>query len=283
MSARLLHGPPAADSLLAQVRQRLQRLSRPASLHVIRLGDDPASVSYVRLKDRQARALGLHSEVHVLPETTSQQELLQLVERLNLDPQVSGLLVQLPLPPHIQVSTVQRAIDPAKDVDGLHPHNVGRLWSGDPGLTPCTPAGILHLMDHYGLPVAGQRAVIVGRSTIVGRPLAAMLLARDATVTLAHSRTPDLHEVTSQAPLLIVATGVPGLITAGMVQPGATVIDVGVNRVPSTDGKVHLQGDVHPDVREVAGALTPVPGGVGPLTVAQLMLNTVLAAEGLQA
>lgn len=279
-SARVLAGPPAAGALLADVAARARRLSRPPHLVMVRLGDDPASVSYVRGKDRRAREVGLDSSVYALPEATSQAELLALIARLNADEAVDGILVQLPLPAHVSEQAVLHAIDPRKDVDGFHPLNVGELWAGRPTLTPCTPAGILYLLDHYAVPLAGQRAVVVGRSQIVGRPTAALLLARDATVTLAHSRTRDLGAVTREADLLVVAVGQPHLITPGMVRPGATVIDVGINRVPGEPGgKAHLTGDVHPDVAEVAGALTPVPGGVGPLTIAALLANTVTAAE----
>ncbi|GAA5514816.1 bifunctional protein FolD [Deinococcus carri] len=280
MTARLLPGAPAAAALLADVAARAARLPAPPRLVMVRLGDDPASVSYVRGKDRQARAAGLESTVHALPEATTQAELLALIAGLNADPAVNGILVQLPLPAHVSEQAVLHAIDPRKDVDGFHPVNVGELWAGRPALRPCTPAGILFLLDHYGLPVVGQRAVVVGRSHIVGRPLAGLLLNRDATVTVAHSRTPDLAAVTREADLLCVAVGQPHLITPGMVKAGATVIDVGINRVPGQDGgKAHLTGDVDPAVAEVAGAITPVPGGVGPMTIAQLLANTVTAAE----
>ena len=284
MSALTLAGPPAAQALLDQARARAARLARLPELHVIRLGDDPASLSYVTLKDKKAQEVGLGSTVHALPEITSQAELLALISRLNADPAVSGLLVQLPLPAHIGSAVILEAIHPDKDVDGFHPVNVGRLWSGSPGLSPCTPAGILALLDHYRIPVSGKHAVIVGRSNIVGKPLAALLLARDATVTVAHSRTPDLGAVTRQAEVLLVAVGRPHLITPEMVRPGVAVVDVGINRVGMTgSGRAKLAGDVHPDVAEIASALTPVPGGVGPMTVAQLIMNTVLAAERMQA
>ncbi|WP_293910128.1 tetrahydrofolate dehydrogenase/cyclohydrolase catalytic domain-containing protein [Deinococcus sp.] len=284
MSARLLAGPPAAAALLVEARRRAALLGRVPELHVIRLGDDPASLSYVTLKNRRAQEVGLGSTVHALPEATSQAELAALIARLNADPAVSGLLVQLPLPGHIDSAVILEAVSPDKDVDGFHPVNVGRLWSGSPGLSPCTPAGILALLEYYQIPVSGQHAVIVGRSTIVGKPLAALLLGRDATVTLVHSRTPDLGSFTRQADLLLVAVGRPHLISPEMVKPGAAVVDVGINRVGvSSSGKAKLAGDVHPDVMEVAAALTPVPGGVGPMTVAQLIMNTVLAAERMQA
>ncbi|WP_019584749.1 bifunctional methylenetetrahydrofolate dehydrogenase/methenyltetrahydrofolate cyclohydrolase FolD [Deinococcus apachensis] len=279
MTARPLPGAPAAEALLAETATRAARLPTPPHLAMVRLGEDPASVSYVRGKDRKAREVGLSSTVHALPETTTQEELLDLIARLNADDAVNGILVQLPLPAHVSEQAVLHAIDPRKDVDGFHPLNVGELWAGRPALRPCTPAGILYLLDYYGLPVAGQRAVVVGRSHIVGRPLAALLLERDATVTMAHSRTRDLGAVTREADLLLVAVGRAHLITPDMVKPGATVIDVGINRVSGENGKAHLTGDVRPDVAEVAGALTPVPGGVGPMTIAQLLANTVAAAE----
>ncbi|WP_102127443.1 bifunctional methylenetetrahydrofolate dehydrogenase/methenyltetrahydrofolate cyclohydrolase FolD [Deinococcus planocerae] len=278
-TARVLAGPPAAAALLASVCARAARLPSPPTLVMVRLGDDPASVSYVRGKDRKAREVGLRSTVHALPETTPQADLLALIAELNADESVNGILVQLPLPPHVNEQAVLHAIDPRKDVDGFHPVNVGELWAGRGGLTPCTPAGIMFLLEHYGIPVAGQRAVIVGRSHIVGRPMAALLLNADATVTVAHSRTRDLGAVTREADLLIAAVGRPHLITPEMVKPGATVIDVGINRVVDPDGKARLTGDVHPDVAGVAGALTPVPGGVGPMTIAQLLANTVTAAS----
>ncbi|MEW6420749.1 MAG: tetrahydrofolate dehydrogenase/cyclohydrolase catalytic domain-containing protein [Deinococcota bacterium] len=279
MTARLLFGGPAADALLAEAAARAARLPAPPQLVMVRLGEDPASVSYVRGKDRKAREVGLGSTVYALPETTTQAELLDLIACLNADPGVNGILVQLPLPVHISEQAVLHAIDPRKDVDGFHPLNVGELWAGRPALRPCTPAGILYLLDHYSIPVSGQRVVVVGRSPIVGRPLTGLLLNRDATVTVAHSRTPDLGAVTREADLLCVAVGQPHLITPDMVKPGATVIDVGINRVSGErGGKAFLTGDVAPEVAKVAGALTPVPGGVGPMTIAQLLANTVLAA-----
>ena len=280
MTARDLPGTPAAQALLEDARRRMATLPRVPHLHVIRLGEDPASVSYVRLKDRRAREIGLRSTVHALPDSTTEADLLGLVTRLNQDDDASGILVQPPLPPHVDADRVIEAIDPAKDVDGFHPIGVGRLWTGATTLPPCTPQGVMVLLRHYGIEVAGRRAVIVGRSNIVGKPLAALLLAANATVTIAHSRTPDLGRVTREAELLFVAVGRPHLLTSDMVSPGAVVIDVGVNRVPGTEGgKDRLVGDVHPDVAEVAAALTPVPGGVGPMTVAQLLANTVSAAE----
>jgi methylenetetrahydrofolate dehydrogenase (NADP+)/methenyltetrahydrofolate cyclohydrolase len=279
VSVRVLAGPPVAAALLTDAAARASRLPARPNLVIVRVGDDPASVSYVRGKARKADEVGLRSAVHVLAETTTQAELLALIDTLNRDDDVNGILVQLPMPAQIAEAVVLHAIDPRKDVDGFHPLNVGELWAARPALTPCTPAGIMFLLEHYGIAVAGARAVIVGRSHLVGRPLAALLLNADATVTVAHSRTRDLGSVTREADILIAAAGSPGLITPQMVKPGATVIDVGINRVVRVDGKGHLVGDVHPDVAEVAGALTPVPGGVGPMTVAQLLANTVRAAE----
>ncbi|WP_431308165.1 bifunctional 5,10-methylenetetrahydrofolate dehydrogenase/5,10-methenyltetrahydrofolate cyclohydrolase [Deinococcus arenicola] len=279
IKAQILAGPPVAAALLADAAARASRLPALPHLVIVRVGDDPASVSYVRGKARKAGEVGLRNTVHALPEATSQAELLALIDTLNRDDDVNGILVQLPLPAQIAEAAVLHAIDPRKDVDGFHPLNVGELWAGRPALTPCTPAGIMYLLAHHGVQVAGARAVIVGRSHLVGRPLAALLLNADATVTVAHSRTCDLGAVTREADILIAAAGCPGLITPEMVKPGATVIDVGINRVVSIEGKGHLVGDVHPDVADVAGMLTPVPGGVGPMTVAQLLANTVRAAE----
>ncbi|PNY83128.1 bifunctional methylenetetrahydrofolate dehydrogenase/methenyltetrahydrofolate cyclohydrolase FolD [Deinococcus koreensis] len=277
--ATRLSGPPAAEALLAQTARRAAALATPPHLVIVRVGEDPASVSYVRGKAKKAGEIGLRGTVHALPDTTPQAELLALIAGLNADPGVHGILVQLPLPGHIDPAPVLEAIDPNKDVDGFHPVNVGRLWTGQPALSPCTPAGIMALLAHYEVQVAGKVVVIVGRSTLVGRPLAALMLGADATVTLAHSRTRDLAAVTRGADVLVVAVGRAGLITPDMVRPGAVVVDVGINRVLDDAGKAHLTGDVHPDVSQVAGALTPVPGGVGPMTVAQLMANTVQAAE----
>lgn len=278
MSAQPMPGKPVAERLLAGVRERAAQLHHALRLALVRVGDDPASVSYVKSKDKKAGEVGIESEIHALPEATTQAELLALLDRLNADEAVNGVLVQLPLPAHINEAPVLLAVDPRKDVDGFHPINVAAMWAGHAALNPCTPAGILEMLDFYNVPVAGKRAVVVGRSEIVGRPMAAMLLSRDATVTIAHSRTADLAAVTREADILVVAVGRPQFITPEMVKQGATVIDVGINRI-EVDGKGKIVGDVHPDVAEVAGGLTPVPGGVGLLTVAQLMVNTVRAAE----
>jgi methylenetetrahydrofolate dehydrogenase (NADP+)/methenyltetrahydrofolate cyclohydrolase len=271
--ARILSGHEVAEAVYKELKEKLASLSFVPSLRVIRLGEDPASVSYVRLKDRRARELGLRSQVEVYPEDFPEEALLERIEALNRDEDVDGLLVQLPLPRHIRAERVLEAISPLKDVDGFHPVNVGRLWSGGEGLFPCTPLGVIRLLRHYGVELRGKEVVVIGRSNIVGKPLAALLLREDATPTLAHSKTENLPEVTRRAQVLVVAAGRPHLVRKAWVRPGAVVVDVGVNRV---EGR--LLGDVHPEVAEVAGALTPVPGGVGPMTVAMLMANTVKAA-----
>jgi methylenetetrahydrofolate dehydrogenase (NADP+)/methenyltetrahydrofolate cyclohydrolase len=271
--ARILSGREVAEAVYKELKEKLASLSFVPSLRVIRLGEDPASVSYVRLKDRRARELGLRSQVEVYPEDFPEEALLERLEALNRDEDVDGILVQLPLPRHIRAERILEAISPLKDVDGFHPVNVGRLWSGGEGLFPCTPLGVIRLLRHYGVELRGKEVVVIGRSNIVGKPLAALLLREDATPTLAHSKTENLPEVTRRAQVLVVAAGRPHLVRKAWVRPGAVVVDVGVNRV---EGR--LLGDVHPEVAEVAGALTPVPGGVGPMTVAMLMANTVKAA-----
>ena len=271
--ARILSGHEVAEAVYKELKEKLASLFFVPSLRVIRLGEDPASVSYVRLKDRRARELGLRSQVEVYPEDFPEEALLERIEALNRDEDVDGILVQLPLPRHIRAERVLEAISPLKDVDGFHPVNVGRLWSGGEGLFPCTPLGVIRLLRHYGVELRGKEVVVIGRSNIVGKPLAALLLREDATPTLAHSKTENLPEVTRRAQVLVVAAGRPHLVRKAWVRPGAVVVDVGVNRV---EGR--LLGDVHPEVAEVAGALTPVPGGVGPMTVAMLMANTVKAA-----
>lgn len=272
MSAQLMDGKLASEELVGALRARVAALPFTPRLTFVRVGDDPASAYYVRSKERLAARVGIVSETRVLPEGTTQDELLGIVEGLNRDPEVDGILVQLPAP-GVDESAVLAAIEPDKDVDGLHPVNVGRLWSGRPGLRPATPLGVLALADRYGVPLEGVRAVVVGRSNLVGKPLAAMLLERNATVTLAHSRTRDLAGLCREADVLVAAVGRPGLVQPAMVKPGAAVFDVGLTRV---DGKV--VGDVSPDVAQVAGWLTPMPGGTGLMTVAMVVANTVEAA-----
>lgn len=269
-----LDGKQAAEELLARLKDEVAALPYVPKLTFVRVGDDPASASYVRAKERLARRAGVASETYALPAATGQGELLSLIGRLNADPAVDGILVQLPLPPTLDSRQVLDAVDPAKDVDGLHPYNVGLLWSGRTGLVPATPLGVVALLDRYELPLTGREAVVVGRSELVGKPLAALLLRRDATVTLAHSRTRDLAAVTRRADVLVVAAGSPGLIKPAMVKPGAAVLDVGLSRV---EGRI--VGDVDPDVGRVAGWLTPMPGGTGPMTVAMVIANTLEAAR----
>ncbi|MER3451265.1 MAG: bifunctional 5,10-methylene-tetrahydrofolate dehydrogenase/5,10-methylene-tetrahydrofolate cyclohydrolase, partial [Thermus sp.] len=262
-----------AEAVYQEIRTRLSALDFVPYLKVIRLGEDPASVSYVRLKAKKARELGFRSEVEVYPEALPEEALLERIRILNEEKELDGLLVQLPLPSHIRAERVLEAIHPLKDVDGFHPVNVGRLWSGGEGLFPCTPLGIIRLLKHYKVDLKGKEVVILGRSNIVGKPLAGLLLREDATVTVVHSKTARLPEVTRRAEILIAAVGRPHFVRPEMVQEGAVVVDVGVTRVED-----RLLGDVHPKVAEVASALTPVPGGVGPMTVAMLMANTLKAA-----
>ena len=248
----------------------------------VRVGNDPASEIYVRNKAKKAQELGLRGTELIFDASMSEAALLAEVARLNADDDVDGILVQLPLPKQIDPRKVIDAIDPEKDVDGFHPINVGRLHLGRPTLAPCTPAGVIRLLDAAGIAIDGARAVVIGRSDIVGKPVAALLLQRHATVTICHSRTRDLAGVTREADILIAAIGKPLFVTAEMVKPGAAVIDVGVNRVPSASTKSGYAtvGDVDfARVRDVAGWITPVPGGVGPMTIAMLMKNTVAAAE----
>ncbi len=278
MAARILDGKAVAAAVKAEVAKTVESMGESPGLATVLVGDDPASHTYVRGKRRDAGEVGIRSIHHEIDAGVSQDELIGLIDRLNADQGVDGILVQLPLPAHLDGEEVVARIDPAKDVDGLHPFNLGRLVLGQPGLRPCTPSGVMRILAHYDIAVAGQRAVIVGRSFLVGRPLALLMSERgvDATVTMAHSRTRGLVELTREADILVAAVGAPGLISADHVGPGATVVDVGINRLP--DGK--LVGDVsYDEVSEVAGAITPVPGGVGPMTRAMLLVNTVEAAR----
>jgi methylenetetrahydrofolate dehydrogenase (NADP+)/methenyltetrahydrofolate cyclohydrolase len=275
MTARVISGKALAAELRADVASRAARLDYRPGLAVVLVGDNPASAVYVRNKDRAAQQAGLHAQTLHLPASVSERELLAEVERLNADPEVDGILVQLPLPPQIDSHSVIEAIDPAKDVDGFHPLNVGRLQDGLPALTPCTPRGVMKLLAAGDISLRGSRALVLGRSTIVGRPMAALLLAADATVTIAHSRTSDLQDECRRADILVAAVGRPHLVRGDWIKPGAAVIDVGINRLP--DGR--LVGDVAFDeCLPVAGAITPVPGGVGPMTIACLLENTLEAA-----
>lgn len=275
---RLWNGREVAGRLRAAVRERAEsfrrRYGRRPGLAALVIGEDPASLLYVGNKARACREEGLYSEVHHLPATAAEADVIALVRRLCAEPRIDGVLVQWPVPAGIDYERVVAVMDPARDVDGFHPVNTGALWRGRPALVPCTPLGILALLYAYGVAPAGRRVTIVGRSPIVGRPLAGLLLQHDATVTVCHSRTPDLAAATREADVLVVAAGRPGLIGPEHVRPGAVVIDVGITRV---EGRA--VGDVRTaEVAEVAAAVTPVPGGVGPMTVAMLLANTVEAA-----
>jgi methylenetetrahydrofolate dehydrogenase (NADP+) / methenyltetrahydrofolate cyclohydrolase len=283
MTARIIDGKAIAASLRAQVAGEVRRLTAEHRLQpglaVVLVGDDPASSVYVRAKSKQTVEAGMRSFDHRLSAGGSEAELLGLVGRLNADAAVHGILVQLPLPAQIDAQKVLAAIDPAKDIDGFHPLNAGRLATGLPALSPCTPLGCVRLVKSVHASLAGLEAVVIGRSNIVGKPLAQLLLAENATVTIAHSRTRDLPGVVRRADLVFAAVGRPEMVRADWIKPGATVIDVGINRIAGADGKSRLVGDVaFAQCLEVAGAITPVPGGVGPMTIACLMINTVRAA-----
>ena len=280
-----MDGKAQAAALRARVAGEVRRLAAREvvpGLAVVLVGADPASEVYVRSKGRQTVEAGMRSFDHTLAADVSEAEVLALVGRLNTDPQVDGILVQLPLPAQINAQKVIEAIDPGKDVDGFHPVNAGRLMTGVDGLVPCTPLGCLMLVHSVRPEIAGLEAVVVGRSNIVGKPVAQLLLAQSCTVTVAHSRTRDLPAVCRRADILVAAVGRPEMIRGEWVKPGATVIDVGINRVPNPgagEGKTRLVGDVAFDeAKEIAGAITPVPGGVGPMTIACLLRNTVIAA-----
>jgi methylenetetrahydrofolate dehydrogenase (NADP+)/methenyltetrahydrofolate cyclohydrolase len=261
---------------VAEAVKELGRTGRHPGLTVVRVGDDPASAIYVRGKRKACEEVGIRSAEHHLPATTTQEELLSLVSRLDADPAVHGILVQLPLPAQIDEGRVLEAIDPRKDADGFHPSNVGALWLGRPAPRPCTPAGVMRLLEEAKCDPSGKRALVVGRSHIVGKPTAAMLLERHATVTVAHSRTADLAAEVARADILVAAIGKPELVKGAWVKEGAVVVDVGMNRLP--DGK--LVGDVEfAEARKRASAITPVPGGVGPMTIAMLLVNTVELAR----
>ena len=278
-SMNLIDGKALAAKMQAELKVKVDKLKEADNvpgLAVILVGEDPASQIYVRNKARQATAIGLNSSVVRLPETVSEQELLDLIEQYNQSEQWHGILVQLPLPEHISEEKVLLAIDPEKDVDGFHPMNMGRLWSGNPLMIPSTPAGIMEMFREYDVELSGKRAVVIGRSNIVGKPMAQLLMMADATVTIAHSKTENLRELTKEADVVVVAIGRDRMIKAEDVKEGAVVIDVGMNR--DEDGKLH--GDVDFDeVKDVASLITPVPGGVGPMTITMLMEQTVRAAS----
>jgi methylenetetrahydrofolate dehydrogenase (NADP+)/methenyltetrahydrofolate cyclohydrolase len=300
VAAIILDGKKIADAILAEVASEVKAMTaagvRPG-LAVVLVGHNPASEVYVRGKVKSSGEVGIYSEQHTPPETVSTEELLEVIADLNRRDEIDGILVQLPLPPHVDAKKVLLAVDPAKDVDGFHPMNVGFLSTQRPGLVPCTPAGIMEILKRSQIPIAGQEAVVIGRSDIVGKPTAMLLINGNATVTVCHSKTRDLPELCRRADILVAAIGRAGMVTREFVKPGATVVDVGMNQVTDraeferlfagntkreetfrARGST-LVGDVHPHVADVAGALTPVPGGVGPLTIAMLMANTVRAAK----
>lgn len=264
------------DQLSGIIAQTQAKIGRPPGLAVLMVGDNPASAAYVGNKERACTQVGIASFGKHFPTETSQTELEAVIAQLNEDERVDGILVQLPLPPHLDAVALLNKIHPDKDADGLHPVNLGRLVRGEKGLRSCTPAGVMRLLQEYQIPIAGKQAVVLGRSILVGKPMALMLLASDATVTIAHSRSPNLSNITKNADILIAAVGRPGLITAEMVKPGAVVVDVGINRITDDSGKSRLVGDVNwESTAEIAEFITPVPGGVGPMTVAILLQNTV--------
>lgn len=290
MTAKILDGKKLAQTVRDEVRDGVAAFTkehgRPPGLQVILVGEDPASQIYTRNKEKAAEEVGIRGKLHVLPATTTEAELMELLQRLNMDEEVDGILVQLPLPRQIREQKVLDAVHPDKDVDGFHPVNAGMLASGRPALVPCTPRGSMKLIALAGTKLEGARAVVVGRSNIVGKPMGQLLLAANATVTMAHSRTSDLAAVCREADVLVVAVGKAELVKGDWVKPGATVIDVGMNRLtlPTTTAgetiRTRLVGDVaYDEAKEVAGAITPVPGGVGPMTIACLLENTLIAAQ----
>ncbi len=275
-----LNGKALGQKIQSQLQERVQTLltvkGRPPGLAVILVGDNPASAVYVRNKERACAKVGINSQVRKFPAATEQVEVEKAITQLNQDETVDGILVQLPLPKHLDSVALLEQIKPHKDADGLHPVNLGKLVRSEPGLRSCTPAGVMALLQEYQIELTGKRAVVVGRSILVGKPLALMLLEANATVTIAHSRTQDLGSITKEADILVAATGRPNTITADMVKPGAVVVDVGINRLDLGEGKSKLVGDVDFEaVKEIASYITPVPGGIGPMTVAMLLKNTV--------
>ena len=284
MAARLIDGRAAAQQLRSRIAQEVERFraatGRAPGLATVLVGEDPASAVYVRSKGKATVEAGMESASHQLPADIGEAELLALVKQLNADPATDGILVQLPLPAHIDSAKVISAIDPAKDVDGFHPVNAGKLATGAAdALVPCTPLGCLHLLKAELGSLPGLDAVVIGRSSIVGKPMAMLLLGESCTVTIAHSRTRDLHDVVRRADIVVAAVGRPEMVRGDWIKPGATVIDVGINRIDAGDGKTRLVGDVaFQEASEFAGAITPVPGGVGPMTIAMLLRNTLVAA-----
>lgn len=283
VAAQVLDGKAIAQQVKDEVAQEVTKLKEKGitpGLAVVLVGDDPASKVYTSSKEKTAKELGMYSVLHQLPATTSQAELESMIDQLNADPAIHGILVQSPLPKGLDMDAIVRRIKPEKDVDGFHPENVGKLWIGEETLVACTPAGVMVMLEKAGVELTGKHAVIVGRSNIVGKPMAALLLAKNATVTICHSKTPDLKETCRKADVLVAAVGRLEMLNADYVKPGAVVIDVGINPVPGFKSKI--RGDVHfESAAEVAGMITPVPGGVGPMTIAMLMSNTIKAAKAI--
>lgn len=274
----LINGKEVAKKIRADIANEIADLKSKGvipGLAVVIIGEDPASQSYVRSKQKACEKLGMHSVKHALPKDTSEKDLLSLINTLNHDDRIHGILVQLPLPKHMDERHIIESIDPRKDVDGFHPVNVGKVSIGEDGFKPCTPYGVIKLLEHYDIEISGKHAVVLGRSNIVGKPAATLLLQKNATVTVCHSRTKDLESITRTADIIVVAIGRPFYLTKEMVKEGAVIIDVGINRIESG-----LVGDVDfENVKDVAGHITPVPGGVGPMTITMLMNNTLKAAK----
>ena len=284
MAAKLIDGRAAAAAIRQSVAEAVtvfeRRAGRPPGLATVLVGEDPASAVYVRSKNRATAEAGMSGFAHNLPDTTSEAELLDLIGKLNADERVDGILVQLPLPSQVDATRVIETIEPLKDADGFHPMNAGRLAIGLPSLVPCTPLGCLYLLKQELGTIAGMDAVVIGRSNIVGKPVAQLLIAESATVTIAHSKTRDLPDVVRRADIVVAAVGRAEMVRGDWIKPGACVIDVGINRIPTEDGKGRLVGDVaFAEASQVAAAITPVPGGVGPMTIAMLMRNTLVAAH----
>ncbi len=280
MAAHIIDGKGLALGLREGIAEKVTNLKKSTGmipgLAAVLVGDDPASAVYVRNKKIACEKAGIYPQEHRLPDSTTQDALLDLIKQLNSDPKIHGILVQLPLPSHIESKAILQAVSPEKDADGFHPVNVGRLVEGDPVFVPCTPKGVIHMIDSTGMDIEGKRAVVIGRSNIVGKPVAMLLLHRNATVTICHSRTKDLHSVVREADIVIAAIGKPFFVTQDMVKEGAVVIDVGINRLDN--GKLGGDVDFEP-VKERAGWITPVPGGVGPMTIAMLLQNTLESAK----
>ena len=281
MAAKIIDGKEIAGGILSAIGKRVQKMGQKPGLAVIRVGEYAPSVIYVNRKEKACKEAGFYSEKHVFGDDLGEGALIRKIQELNHDAKIHGILAQLPLPRHINPDKVLEAIDIQKDVDGFHPYNQGKLFSGQPVFVPATPKGILRLIESTGVPIAGRHAVVVGRSATVGRPIALLLLAKDATVTMAHSKTKSLKQLTREADILVVAVGKPNFIKHDFVKKGAVVIDVGINRRrPAAGKKYRIVGDVDfEDVKKTAGHITPVPGGVGPMTIAMLLENTLLAKE----